>query len=254
MFLFKKTKVVVDCFTYDPIVEKTAPILPAIRFYPKWLRDIPRERTQEKRLPDSNETHKIPSGTIKGCPGVVDYFKIGFIAPLWTDVSIAINPDGRYTFTSADSPFELENHWPGQYDGFHGYQHLKIMFPWHIEEKTGIKFLLQRPMWVSNDNPVLINKLVSAGGVIDFASQHCLHLHMFAEIPAVRQEFILELGTPLLHIIPLSDKDVSIKTHIVDKTEWRKRTEVSTGAKTFMRQSAKRDQMIDLINKGCPLR
>jgi hypothetical protein len=254
MFFFKKTKVVLDCFTYDPIIAKTAPLLPALKFYPQWLRKIPSERIEERRLPDSNEVHSLPSGTLKGCPGVIDYFKTGVMAPLWTDASIAIHPDGRYTFASADNPFKLESHWPGQWDGFHGYQHIKIVFPWHIEESTGVKFLLQKPMWTSNDNPVLINKFVSAGGVIDFKSQHCLHLHVFAELPQIRQEFILELGTPLIHLIPLTEKEIDIRNHIIDEAEWIKRTQTSTGAKTFMKQSLKRDLMIKSVEEGCPFK
>lgn len=253
IFLFKKSKLILDCFTYDPMVAKTASIQSALKFYPDWIRKIPSERFEEKHLPGTNATHKIPTGTIKGCPGVIDYFKTGVMAPLWTDVSIAINPNGTYTYSSADSPFSLESHWPGQWDGFNGYQHIKMVFPWHIEESTGTKFLLQKPLWTSNDNPFLISKFASAGGVIDFKSQHCLHMHVLAEIPLVRQEFILNLGTPLIHLIPLSDKEIEVRTHIVDDNEWHKRTVVSTGAKTFIKQSLKRDQMIKSV-EGCPFK
>lgn len=233
MIFFKKSSITLDCFTYDPMIAQTAPILPAIRFYPEWMRKMPGIRNEEKRNPGTGQVHNIPSGTIKGCPGIIDYYKTGFMAPLWTDASIIINPDGKYSFISADNPFALESHWPGQWDGFQGYQHVKIILPWYISEDTGVKFLLQKPMWTSNSDPFWINKLVPAGGVIDFKSQHCLHLHTFLENPGVRQEFIMPMGTPLIHIIPLTDNEVKLKTHVISEEEWIKRTQVSTGAKTF---------------------
>ena len=133
---------------------------------------------------------------------------------------------------------------------------MKIVFPWHIEEKTGVQFLLQKPMWTTNNDPLMINKIVSAGGVIDFKSQHCLHLHTFAEIPPVNYEFIWNVGMPLLHMIPLTDKTIKLKTHVIAESEWVKKTQVSTGAKTFLKPSLKKDLLIrDFETKaGCPFR
>ena len=254
MFFFKQKKLVLDCFTYDAIIEKTAPILPSIKFYPEWLRKIPAERIEERMNPGSGQIHKIPSGTIKGCPGVIDYFKTGFMAPLWTDVSVKISHEGRYSFISADNPFSLESHWPGQWDGFHGYQHLKIVLPWHIEESTGVKFLIQKPYWTTNDNPMWINKIAPAGGVVDFKNQHSLHLHTFVEIPTTVQEFVLPLGMPLVHIIPLTDTPIELKTHVIDEAEWIKKTQTSTGAKTFLKPSLNRDLLAKSLEGNCPYR
>jgi hypothetical protein len=120
---------------------------------------------------------------------------------------------------------------------------MKFVLPWHVEESTGVKFLLQRPMWTENANPLYINKFTSAGGVIDFNSQHSLHLHTFLEIPNEKQEFIMPLGLPMLHIIPLTDKDITIKTHVLSQDEWDKRTIQSTGAKTYLKPTRTRKIM-----------
>jgi hypothetical protein len=253
LFFFKRQSLTLDCFTYDSMIARTAPILPAIKFYPQWIRDLPGQRIHEKQIP-GGQIHHVPEGTMKGCPGVIDYFKTGFIAPLWVDASIIITVDGQYSYTSADSPFSLETHWPGQWDGFNGYIHMKMIFPWHIEEKSGAKFLLQKPMWTTNSDPIIINKIVSAGGVIDFNSQHCLHLHTFVEIPQTKQEFIWNVGMPLLHMIPLTDKKIKIRTHVIDETEWIKKTQVSTGAKTFLKPSLKKELFEKSINEGCPFK
>ena len=241
LFFNKRSKITLDCFTYDPMIAKTAPIAPAIKFYPKWMKDLHSVVAEPKFNPNTQETHSIPSGTVRGCPGITDYFKTGFIAPLWVDASVIINKDGRYSYHSADQPFSIESHFPGQWAGYNGYTHMKIVLPWHIEETTGVKFLLQRPMWTDNTNPLFINKLTSAGGVIDFKSQHSLHLHTFLEIPHDRQEFILPFGLPLLHMIPLTDKDIKVNIHVLSEEEWKKKTIQSTGAKTYLKPSKTRD-------------
>ena len=243
IFFNKRSKITVDCFTYDEMIARTAPIAPAMKFYPKWIKELHNVVSEPKYNGNTNETHSIPSGTVKGCPGITDYFKTGFIAPLWVDASVIVNPDGRYSFHSADQPFSIESHFPGQYAGFQGYTHMKFVLPWHVEESTGVKFLLQRPMWTENANPLYINKFTSAGGVIDFNSQHSLHLHTFLEIPNEKQEFIMPLGLPMLHIIPLTDKDITIKTHVLSQDEWDKRTIQSTGAKTYLKPSRTRKIM-----------
>lgn len=255
IFFFKKSKIVLNCFTYDQMIAKTTPILPAIKFYPTWLKDLPLETIEEKINPGTGAPHKIPSGTLKGCPGVIDYFKTGFMAPLWTDVSVIVDTNGKYSFISADNPFALESHWPGQWSGFNGYQHVKIVLPWHIEESTGVKFLIQKPYWTTNNDPLWINKLAPAGGVVDFNSQHCLHLHTFMEKPHIRQEFIMKTGTPLVHMIPLTDKKVELKIEVIDEQTWIKKTQTSTGAKTFLKPSKTRDLFVKTLETdACPFR
>jgi|TARA_B110000977_G_C11051201_1_gene482387 hypothetical protein len=241
MLFFKKPTVTLDCFTYDDMIAKTASISPAIKFYPKWMKDMHPVVSESKYNANTQETHTIPSGTVRGCPGIVDYFKTGVIAPLWVDASVIVNSDGRYSYHSADQPFSIESHFPGQWAGYKGYTHMKFVLPWHIEESTGVQFLLQRPMWTDNTNPLFINKLTSAGGVIDFKSQHSLHLHTFLEIPNEKQEFMLPFGLPLLHMIPLTDKTIKIKTHVISEEEWKKKTTNSTGAKTYLKPSKTRD-------------
>jgi len=39
------------------------------------------------------------------------------------------------------------------------------------------------------------------------------------EIPNIRQEFIMKAGTPLVHIIPLTDKKVELKIQVISEQE-----------------------------------
>lgn len=254
MFFFKNKTVTLDAFTYDEVIKDTAPILPAIRFFPQWMKDLPAEFTEEMVIPESKEIHHIPALNIKSCQGVVDYYKQGFIAPLWTDVSMVVYPDGRYSYTSAEAPFEAPNHPRSQWSGYDNYTHFKIILPWYLEEKTGVKFLIQRPFYTSNSDPVLINKMVPAGGVVDFKNQNTLHMHTFFEKPPFRYEFIMKIGTPIVHIIPLSDKNVNIKLHVISEQEWIKKNTKTTGAKTFTNMSLKKRSIMNALKdeSKCP--
>jgi hypothetical protein len=75
------------------------------------------------------------------------------------------------------------------------------------------------------------------------------------EIPQVRQEFIMNLGTPLIHLIPLTEADVELKIEVISEKEWINKTQVSTGAKTFLKQSKTRDLVMKTLETDtCPFR
>lgn len=257
MFFFKKSKIVLDVFTYDQTVLETAPILPAIRFFPQWMKDLPSEVATEVFNPETREVHTVPKLTVKSCSAVQEYFKTGFIIPLWCDASFIVNPDGRYSYVSADKPFSVDRNWPmGGMGGFGDYANIRFVVPWHAEEKTGVKFLLRYPSWTSNTNKILINKFVDACGIIDFKNQNSLHLNTFFELPQTKIEFLLKLGTPIGHIIPLTEKEVELKLHLIEESEWIKRTVNSTGAKTYTSKLPKKLLLKETINEGskCPFK
>jgi hypothetical protein len=227
MFFFRKSKIVLDMFTDDSVIHDLTPPLPAVRYYPQWMKDLPVEKTKTSKIESTGDLIPTPAVTIRACPGIHNYFGNGFIVPLWTDVTVSINPDGMFSFASAGPDFKIESHWPGQWSGYDDYTHMKFIVPWLASEKTGIEFMLQKPVWVSNDNPILISKMVNAGGIANLRDQHSVHLNCFFEKPPQPVTFMLKLGTPLVHIIPLTEKRVILKTHLVSKEElrlmWRKK-------------------------------
>ena len=40
IFFNKRSKITVDCFTYDEMIARTTPIAPAMKFYPKWIKEL----------------------------------------------------------------------------------------------------------------------------------------------------------------------------------------------------------------------
>lgn len=257
MFIFKRSTVIVDMFIDDPMIAETTPALPANRFFPQWIKDMPVEKTQPVVIQSGSQQiiQPRPTLTIKGCSGVHNYFSHGIIIPLWTDLSMSVYPDGRFSYVNPEGEFKVESHWPGQWEGFEGYAHMKYVVPWLAKEKTGINFLVQKPVWTVNNNPIWISKMVGAGGITNLRDQHSVHLNIMHEIPAQRQDFFLKLGTPLVHLIPLTEKKVQVKTHVVSKKEltdmWN-----STGVKSFTHAMKKRLQITKALKdtSKCPFK
>ena len=84
IFKFKKKRRVIDVFTYDGAAYDLFPIQKSMEHYPKWISDLPHTIDGY----NNNNGQSIPAGTLRGCPGVRDLYKIGWIVPMWSDVII----------------------------------------------------------------------------------------------------------------------------------------------------------------------
>jgi hypothetical protein len=99
-----------------------------------------------------------------------------------------------------------------------GYKHLihaKLNSYWFIKESTGVKFLVNEPTWNYLSSPIS-PKIVP--GIFDFKYQRATNVNMFFQRKNLVYKFLA--GTPMAHIIPLSDKNIEIKKHLVSYKEW----------------------------------
>lgn len=213
MIFFKKTKIVIDAFTDNASVFNYHPIEKATKFIPSWWKSLPTsvERPYRDMMMDEP--------TIKKCAGFTSLFKEGFILPSWTDIQIKTT-DNSYTFKVALSFIEpaLQHHETWQYgETFNDYIHLKIISPWFLKCKESVEFACVQPSWnlVNHWSDIQI-----LPGVIDFKYQTSVNVNMF--LAKNREKIFINAGTPLYHILPLTDKEVIIKNHLVDTTEMNK--------------------------------
>jgi hypothetical protein len=204
-FFFKRQKIVLDCFTTNINSFDYFPIDKASNFYPDWWKSYP------KSYPDINEQGiKVERSTIKRCDGLIDLYQQGFMIPLWSDLILETHPNGfKYTF--ADGNSVVEDHDYNQMSNeFIQYIHFKLRSPWKIRDKKGTKFAFVQPSY--NHVKTLTNWHVLPG-VIDFKYQHATNINFVA---GRGQRFEIKAGHPLAHVIPLSDKEIEIKCHVVD--------------------------------------
>jgi hypothetical protein len=216
IFNFKPNKIVVDCFTPFKSVYDLYKIRKAISYFPEDIKSMDRYATVTNQ--QTNITQKV--STIKGCNGLVDIYKMGFIIPFWTDAVFQpkSHSEGKSALGLMPRDFNFDTHPPIQYQNlFDGWLHAKLHSPWKIKEKTGVQFSWNGALW--NTHKHAKNFLVVPGGLW-FDTQTTSHVNVFINRDVER--FELNGGTPLVHVIPLSDKEVEVKCHFVSVEEYLK--------------------------------
>jgi hypothetical protein len=214
LFFFKRKDVVLDCFTKLPYVYDYAKIDYATKYIPEWWKNTP--KTVEG---------KGSRGTIKNCVAFIEYYKRGIVMPSWFEMELTIHELGRaddhwYTYTRSTSDADIDSsHTPWQFANFAGDdgKNIKFQSPWGFKTKDEIYFSVQQPTW--NLRPLLhhVNILPA---VVNYKYQHFTHVNMFITNREREQEFTIKPLTPLLMLHPLTERNVVVKTHLVDDKEW----------------------------------
>ena len=237
IFLFKKPKLVIDCFTDRPDVFNFSKIDYAHKFYPEWW----------KQTPKSFMTNFYKSSTIKKCRGIIDTYKYGAMVPLWSDLALNIK-DKQYQWQFSDLKTKSDIHAPEQWNTYANptnYGHLKIMSPWYINCKSDTKFYWSIPFW----NHAIDIPYHVIPGMLEFKYNHAIHINMMINL---QKDFMhtIKAYTPMAHIIPISDKELVIKHHLVSREEFSNLFENTTFSFTNKYQIHKNN--IDKQESKCP--
>jgi hypothetical protein len=230
MFTFfrRPSKIYVDCFTDIEELPKLFPVQYASeRMPPFW-----------KNLPTTVPYGGPNRGTMKTCPGVSSLYRTGFILQAWSDLWLSTE-GGQLAWEPKSA---AESHNPSQWgDAIKNHHHLKLVSPWRIREKTGVKFMFTNTLWHDEDfKPKVLN------GIVEYKYQHTSSVNMIIPKNMFPTSQILPAGKELAHIIPLSDKDVVIKMHVVSAQELQK---LQNWVFTFNGHYFKRKKMLQDIGE-----
>lgn len=210
-FFKNKTPIVIDLYTADPEIYSTAAPNHASKFLPDWWRKLPASYMEEEDLVD------LP--TMKGCPGFVEYYKKGFMIPLWSDLRIEMSTKEeelcRWQF--ADSKSKMVTHDQRQRGDFlaKNITHFKIVSPWRIVCNEDIKWILSIPNWSMNETI----DIYGVTGVTDFFYNYDCNMNFFMQYLDHKRIIDFEKGMPILHCIPLSERPIKMNYHLVDASE-----------------------------------
>jgi len=202
----------VDAFITEDNIEKLFPISESVKYIPSWWKNLPKQYYSI-----SDNGINVPTGTMRKCPGFIELYKKGLTIPLWSDVIISTDHNG-WRWQSPYKGFNLEPHSKEQFgDSFDDFFHVKFFSPWFMTEKTGVNFITTPAIWnISN----LWNDVVIVNGILEFKYQNSTHINLF--IKKAIKEITFDAGMPLVHLIPLTEKKVKLKRHIISNEEYSK--------------------------------
>ena len=238
IFFFKKKPIVVDAFVSEKFshVYEFSKIDHAKKFLPQWWKDM--------STPEFDFASMQRKQTAKTCRGIIDHYLHGFMIPLWADLAIKFTDRPAAKFSDNVStvslhPPELRNNiYPDCIN-------LKIHSPWLLKSKKDLYF---------NYLPAFYNKTKYTSwevlpGTVDFYYQHGSHINLF--IPNQPFESMIEFGTPIAHIVPLTEEEVSIKCHLISNIEWESLNGVSSNEISFTKKYLNMKRATELVSK-CP--
>lgn len=118
----------------------------ANQYIPKWFK-----YASQSEVPNNSN--------VKNCIGFTDYFKMGYVIPLWCDLNITINELGNIGWQSPHSYYQFDFHHPFQLQNLvpeHEKDKMAVVIkthcPYHARVTKGYS-LLQLPMtyWYEKD-------------------------------------------------------------------------------------------------------
>lgn len=204
--MFFKKSIILNCYTSRSDVFNYFPIQETKKTFPKWL------KTLKKSYFNSVEDCLY---TVKNCPAFVDYFLTGFTLPLWSDLALTVGKNGTdaYRWQYSDCRSQIDFHSLDQMGlDIKDYQHFKLLSPWVFSCSEDINFLWSRPSWRFGDMPETVQIL---DGVVNYKINAATHINMLVKKTEKNQNILLSAETPMAHIIPLTERKIVLKTHLV---------------------------------------
>lgn len=216
-FFFKKKPVILDCFTSHTGAFH-APVDHSVKFFPEWWKSL------ERNVYDTDiDMAGVENPTMKNCIGFIDYFKKSITVPLWSDVSFRIGDKNRpgYIWNFADQYSKIEIHRSHQWGSFvpdNKYLHGKFVSPWKFKCKDEI-FFKKSSAFYNYEQP---DFMLFPPGLLEFKYQASVNINFFIVPGEQERNIFLKYYQPLVQFVPLTERPVKLKTHLVSEEEYNK--------------------------------
>lgn len=203
-----------DAFTSRPEVYEFAKIDKATNHIPPWWKNLPKVPVSFENIDSGKQTN------MKHCIGFIDYFKNSFVIPMWSDLNLMVGKEGTtdHRWQFADKMSSLKVH-PANQRGVYlnevKYQHFKLETPWAIKTNKLVYFSWSGATWNTKEP----EKIIYFPAVIDFYNQTALNINIACRRSDQEKEILIPLRQPLVHILPMTEKEIILKTHLVSEIE-----------------------------------
>jgi len=186
------------------------------------------------------------------CPGIFDLFKYGYIIPLHRDIIImpggedfkwGVNQTKGPNFSldqqtsSSESNINLVPTPPWAVDYI-----IKIDTGWHVIAPKGVKFLMLPIAYPDTFD------FTAAIGILDPAISTKLNFQMFWN-EKDKEEIVVPAGTPLGHLIPLSEKKYQMVQRNMNQQDHMWITKLHSAYSTTFSRPAMRIKIINMYNQ-----
>lgn len=186
-------------FCTEPGIKDIAPILRASELTPDWWRKIDYNHNVTK---DDNNL-PLSHGTVKKCPGIIEFLRTGFIVPMWTDLHIHIK-DGNVNcqssnfnnFCSLNDDRQFIEHIPLELRK-KTLKVLKLHSPWAVKCKRGVRMLYLDPFFHFNEYFQIVPGI----------KHHNVISNNFFLLLKKEGSFVIERGTPLCILFPYKNRN-----------------------------------------------
>lgn len=248
-FWFKKSKVVLDCFTYSDFAYDFAKIEKSSKYFPEWWRKTPKIHNDEL--------------TIKNCYAFINYYKTGIVIPSWFEMKFNIFKDKlddgspRYSWiTSHPHMGEQQSHTNNQFHLFTESNscNFKLSTVWKMKTKDEIYFTWTQPTW---NNKFMLKYMSILPGVMEFKHQPFAEINYLVHEQEKDVSFEIPAQTPLVMLHPITEKEVHVVNHMIDKTEWDRIGHLQglvfqDSMEDRIKMIRKKKKIIEQVERKCP--
>jgi len=222
---------ILNCYTSNSSVFEFGEIEITKKCLPSWWKELPSTFPHKphhfNHQPSSNSifsSFKSIITTAKHCPAIQGLFSTGIIIKAWCDIKIFVSPEGYVDSIQKEDRINVQrkagsNHPYKQRAGFlPNMAHWKIHSPWSFTTNKFRRFFWNGAYWW---NPQLIeNNIHVVPGFIDYYTQHGTEINMLFPIRDKSYEVDIKYGDPLIHLFPIDDNPINIKTQLISNQEW----------------------------------
>lgn len=193
--------------TFDRRLLEYQPLQIGTSDRPSWWSEL----KKSFRVHDPRTGIKVPTPTVKACPGVVDYIRKPMNIHLWSDAIFKIFPDGRVNVSTPlhnGGEVQIGVHEKDQFGSMYpNHTVCKVVNPWVFEGSDRTEFLCTD---VHYDKEFRKHGMFIAPGITNFYDQHVCNIFIVFPLKDEPYEVTLRYGQPLMSVYPMTNKKINL--------------------------------------------
>ena len=243
-FWNKRNKI--EFFHNEPSIIENFPIIESKNLKLKWVKKVKQDFANHVK-------NKTDYAHLSRCPGIFDLFKYGYVISLHKDIIINFSGkefEWKFASGSLEQPFEhflisgfdestidllVKPPWSADFI-------IKIDTGWHIIAPKGVNFIMLPIAYPDTFD------FTSAIGIFNPAVSTNVNFQMYWN-GKEKENTIIKAGTPLGHLIPLSEKKYQMVQRNMNQRDRRWVEKMASAYNSTFWNHTMRKKIVDMYNK-----